>query len=81
MARTRRVAPRPPDGQFSFADVPAGNYMLFAGFIADERVEWFVPVSVRAPGSIVRDMDVAAMSHRDWGCGTPLPFPAIRRPR
>ena len=55
--------------------------MLFAGFLADERVEWFVPVSVRAPGSIVRDMDVAAMSHRDWGCGTPLPFPAIRRRR
>ena len=74
-----RRATTGPDGEYSFADVPAGNYLLFAGFIADERVEWFLPVSVRASGSIVRDMDVAAMSHRDWGCGTPLPFPAIRR--
>ena len=69
------------NGQFSFADVPAGNYILFAGFITDERVEWFVPVSVRAAGPIIRDLDVAAMSHRDWGCGTPLPFPAVRRRR
>jgi hypothetical protein len=70
-----------PSGQYSFADVPAGNYILFAGFIADERVEWFLPVSVRAGAPIARDLDVAAMSHQEWGCGTRLPFPAIRRRR
>ncbi|MBW8769606.1 MAG: hypothetical protein JF589_07630 [Gemmatimonadetes bacterium] len=77
---TRRAAAG-PDGQFSISDVPAGNYILFAGVVADERVEWFLPVSVRTVGTITRDLDLAAMSHRDWGCGTPLPFPAVRRRR
>jgi hypothetical protein len=76
-----RHAPVEPDGRFAFSTVPSGNYILFAGFIADQRIEWFVPVTVRSEAPLVRDLDSTTMSRQEWGCGTPLPFAAVRSAR
>ncbi|HEV7993123.1 MAG TPA: hypothetical protein VGP25_14955 [Gemmatimonadaceae bacterium] len=66
------------DGRFTFADVPAGNYLLYSAMLADTRLEWFLPVTVGTTGRIERDLDASSMSAREWGCGTPLPFAAVR---
>jgi hypothetical protein len=73
-----RHAPLAADGRFAFADVPAGNYLLFAWVPEDaERIEWYLPVSVQGR-PLRRDLDRSNVSKGDWYCGTPLPFPIVR---
>lgn len=65
------------DGQYDFARVPPGNYLVFSALPSEERIEWYVPVTVHGGVQLARDLDGSNRNRLGWSCGTPLPFPAV----
>ncbi|MCY7380261.1 MAG: hypothetical protein LH467_13105 [Gemmatimonadaceae bacterium] len=66
------------DGRYDFARVPPGNYLVVSARPSEDRIEWYVPVTVHGGEQLARDLDGSNQNGRGWSCGTPLPFPAVR---
>lgn len=65
------------DGQYLFARVRPGNYLLFSALLADERIEWFLPIVVDDGAQLSHDLSASNVNTQGWSCGTPLPFAAV----